>query len=579
MTVLPHNVIICMLNSKYIHSGLAPWCLMAGIKEYGSEKISASVVESNINADMSKLLSEIIAEKPEIVGFCCYIWNIDKARELCRAVKEAMPECKTVLGGPEVSYNAGQVLSENPWADYVLSGEGERPFAMLCDALLGKDDALQLPEIPGLNFKTDNDFHLSEPHTEKAAPPNPYSEEYLLTLSGRISYIEASRGCPFSCAFCLSGRCGNVRFFDVEKTKADIIKLANSGTKTIKFVDRTFNANKRRALEIWRFIADEYDRKIPHGVCIHFEIGGDLLDSECLETLSQMPTGSIQLEIGIQSFNEKTLSAINRKTDTQKLYDNIRKLVSFGNMHIHIDLIAGLPYEDFQSFRESFNRAFSLSANMLQLGFLKLLHGADMREKPEKYPCVYSQNAPYEVISTPYLSEDDIQKLRLTEDANERICNSARFRHSFGYILETLDETPFDILLGFGKCCKKHEKLTSLFDYAKLYFDYFSAFSEIDGKRLSDMLICDFFSHSRYGKLPAFLKRSDVRTKKLLEYLSKNPQTALKADAVRAAAILQSENRAVWCDSAASKENDSIYKDSVSGKYKLHFIDLLEFWE
>ncbi len=575
-----YNVLICMLNSRYIHSGLAPWCLMSGIKEYGSDKISAKVLESTVNDNIENILAEITRANPLVIGFCCYIWNIERVTELVRRVKEVLPLCKIVLGGPEVSYNAENVLKENHSVDYVLCGEGERPFALLCDALLDKSPAQALISIPGLCFRCEGGIYLSGPHTEKGEPPMPYLDEYLENLGGRISYIEGSRGCPFSCAFCLSGRCGGVRHFDISRTKENLLRLANSGTKTIKFVDRTFNADKKRAMEIWKFIASEYGVNIPRGVCVHFEIGGDLLDNACLEVLSKMPAGSIQLEMGIQSFNEKTLCAVNRKTNVTRLYENIQRLVSFGNMHIHIDLIAGLPHEDFTSFSHSFNRAFSLRANMLQLGFLKLLHGADMRENKNKYPCEYSQTAPYEVISTPWLNTEDIRKLKLIEKANDKICNSGRFTHSFGYILDATGSTPFDILLDFGIHLDSYTaKLLSLFDFAKIYYDYFSSFEKISAEVLSDKLILDFFTHSRYGKLPAFLKRQDPQIKAVLEYLSKNPESAKREGAVRAAAILQSENLAVYCDSAQTPMLDIGFKDPVTGEYKLHFVRLSDIFD
>lgn len=566
------NVIICMINSQYIHSGLAPWCLLSGLRKYGKSDINAKVIESNINADHEQLTCEIVASSPALVGFCCYIWNIDKVKPICKAIKEALPDCVTVFGGPEVSFNASAVLSENPFVDYVLSGEGELPFSMLCDAVISGDSS-KLSNVPGLCSRTNDGFNISEPYISDTTPPSPYSDDYFKALSGKISYIESSRGCPFSCAFCLSGRCGSVRFFDIEETKKSLLKLAALGTKTIKFVDRTFNANSKRAIEIWKFIKEEYGKSIPESVCVHFEIAGHLLNLESLEILSQMPKGSIQLEIGIQSFNKKTLEAINRKTNPDTLCDNIKKLVSFKNMHIHTDLIAGLPYEDFDSFKSTFNKAFSLGSNMLQLGFLKLLHGSLMRVDKDNYPCEYSRKAPYEVISTPWLPENDIHKLKLVEQVNDRISNSGRFKYSLEYILSTLPYSAFDVFLEFGENIQENLKDSiPLFQFAKLYFDFFSTFSEIDRALLSDKMICDFLSHSRYGKLPAFLKRKNPQIKRVLEYLSQNPVTKKPENAVRAVVILESEKTAVYCDSGVSKKDDIDFL--IDGQYPLHFIKL-----
>jgi len=564
------DIVICMLNSQYIHSGLAPWCLFAGIKEYCTKDISAKVIESNINADMGRIADEIVSEKPAVIGFCCYIWNINKVLSLAKEIKKRLPGCTVILGGPEVSYNARDVLKSNSFVDFILSGEGEKSFAMLCDAVASGKSVNDLTDIPGICMRDGDGYYISEPCVSDGQPVSPYTDEYFKALRGRISYIESSRGCPFSCAFCLSGRCGSVRFFDIEETKKNILALANSGSKTIKFVDRTFNANRKRALKIWSFIKNEYGKGIPEDVCVHFEIGGDLPDTESLDVLASMPSGSIQLEIGIQSFNEKTLEAINRKTDLEKLYTNIKKLVSFGNMHIHTDLIAGLPYEDLESFRFSFNRAFSLGSNMLQLGFLKLLHGAPMRVRHDIFPCKFSKDAPYEVISTPWLTEDDIAKLKLVDLANDKISNSARFRYSLKYILESVHLSPFDIFLQFGEYIKERAKHPiPLFELARLYCEFFIRFPGIDRDRLYDMMICDFFSHSRYGKLPTFLKREDPRTKKVLELLAADPSTRKKDNAVRAAAVFRSEQMAVYCDSGVSREDDVQYKEH--GHYILHF--------
>ena len=382
------KVIIGCLNSKYIHASLAPWCLLAGVRKFCKSDIDAVVVESTINANLDDFVAGI--PTADIYAFSCYIWNIEQTLYACKKLKEKF-ECKIVLGGPEVAYRAKDVLERYRFIDFVLSGEGEYNFPKLIDALNFKSS---LEVVDGLTFR-ENGSILSIPeaaHTD--TPPSPYLQEFFDNLSGRICYIETSRGCPYRCAFCLSGRCGGLRFFDIETVKENIILLANSGTKTVKFVDRTFNANYKRANEILLFIKENYGTKIPDGVCFHFEIAGDILHEDTLTILSQMPPRAVQLEIGMQSFNEETLKLINRKTNTQKLIKNIKTLLSFNNMHIHIDLIAGLTGEDLLSFKNSFNIGYNLHAHMLQMGFLKLLYGSDMRENSDKYPCEYSDKPP-----------------------------------------------------------------------------------------------------------------------------------------------------------------------------------------
>ena len=385
--------------------------------------------------------------------FSCYLWNIRETLRLAAAVKAARPGAYVVLGGPEVSYNAGEVLAENPQVDYILSGEGERSVPMLLASLAaGRKPEEAAPPIPGLCARG----FLSAPCVEEGTPPSPYAPAYLENLRGRIAYLETSRGCPYACAFCLSGRCGKPRWFPLEQAKRNILTLARSGAHTVKFIDRTFNANPAHANAILAFILKHYGRDIPAGVCFHFELAGDILREETFALLEQAPPGAFQLEIGMQSFCEKTLAAVRRKTDTGVLKQNIRRLVAMGNMHVHIDLIAGLPHEDLRTFGESFNTGYALGAQMLQLGFLKLLHGAAMREEPEEFPCVFSEGPPYEVQKTPWLSPEELDVLRAAEDALERCYNSGRFLETAAYAMAAAGLSPFVFYCRLGAAGARH---------------------------------------------------------------------------------------------------------------------------
>ena len=508
------KVIIGCLNSKYIHASLAPWCLKAGIDTFCKSDVSAKVLETTINSHLDEYIDKIINENPDVLCFCCYIWNIEKTLKICKEIKNNT-NCKIILGGPEVSYRQKNILENYEFIDIVLSGEGEESLPELLDIIYFNKD---LSTSFNTTFRFENQI-ISSPEKEyNGTPVSPYSDEFFKNLKGRICYIETSRGCPFRCAFCLSGRCSPLRFFDIKQVKENIIKLANSGTQTVKFVDRTFNANAKRANEILSFILSNYEKNIPKGVCFHFEIAGDILTEETLKILSSAPKGLIQLEIGMQSFNEETLKLINRKTDTKKLISNIKKLVSYNNIHIHIDLIAGLTGEDINSFENSFNIGYSLSPNMLQLGFLKLLYGADMRENPEKYPCKYSENPPYEVTETPWLSNDEIGKIKKCEDALERMYNSGRFLFTLEYLLNECNFTPFKLFMDFGNTIEKSD--ISLKEYATCVFNYFKDYA--DEEILKEKIVCDLLSCSSASQTPKFLLTYSPLHKKTKKYISEN---------------------------------------------------------
>lgn len=551
------KIALCVLNSKYIHSSLAPWCLFTSAKEKCSDRYSFSVIEGTINEDEDRVFERIMKEKPSVVTFTCYIWNIKKTLSLCRRIKEAVSDITLILGGPEAAYNQREILEKNCFIDYVFSGEGE---VILPEFLMEKGEAAE-----GVSYIKDGKAYISErAENDNTSYPSPYCEEYFEALGNRIAYIESSRGCPFSCAFCLSGRCGKVRFFPMERVKREILSLSSCGAKTVKFVDRTFNCNLPRAKEILSFIKDNYGKGIPDDVCFHFEIAAHIADEEFLSLIKSMPSGSVQFEAGIQSFNRKTLEAIGRKDNTEKICENIKKLLSFGNCHIHIDLIAGLPEEDFSSFVDGFNKAYSLKANMLQLGFLKILHGSPMGEERERFPCEYSSEPPYEVISTPWISSDELECLRMAENELERLSNSGRFTRTLDYVFGNTEITPYGLFYSLAVYLReKGEKGSIPLDkYTCLVYDYLNSLEGIDKRILRDRMIYDRVATNNSGVIPERLKIADGALKKAYERVREISPPVKGVN--RTVAILYTENRIIWCD---YKE-----KDRASGRYKVEAI-------
>lgn len=538
------NVVICSLNSQYIHSSLAPWCLLAGLEEYVNDGINAVVIEGTINEAPQNILDRILSHRPTLVGFCCYIWNITEIFELMKLVKQELGECVIVLGGPEVSYRAGEILRNTPLVDYAISGEGEKPFAELLRAIQNGTD---VEWVPGLCYRKGSEIIIAKPYTPSEIPPSPYTERYFSVLNGRIAYLETSRGCPYSCAFCLSGRCGGVRYYDLKRVKEELLLLAASGTQTVKLVDRTFNANRSRANEIYLFIIKRYGKEIPQGVCFHFEIAGDLLDEETVELLGTAPAGSMQFEIGLQSFNAKTLAAVNRKTDLEKLRRNISALLEKGNAHIHIDLIAGLPYENMASFIDSFNTAFALRPHMLQLGFLKLLHGSPMREDPKRFPCEYKQNPPYEVTKTPWLSEEELGLLHHTERALNLLYNRGRFSRTLDYLFSCLNQNAFELFSEFGLFLSQAGPNQNSLDYfTALVLSYYSGQLNVEKSRLRDCMVCDRLATNASGRIPKALQIHDPRLKAAIKALEH--EHGRKKAIKRGYALLYSENCLAYTD-------------------------------
>ncbi len=548
------HAVICGLNSQYIHSSLAPWCLLSGVRAY-APSVTAEVLEGTINESSDAVFARIIEKSPQVVSFSCYIWNIETVLRLTARLKRALPGLRVVLGGPEVSYRAGALLRGEPSVDYVLSGEGERPFAMLLTALSG---GLPLTDIPGLCYRDGDTVIEGEPYVTNELPPSPYCAEYFDTLNARIAYLETSRGCPFSCAFCLSGRCGGVRYYPMERVYSEILLLANSGAKTIKFVDRTFNADRKRALAIIRFIRKRYGTDVPRDVCFHFEIAGDLLDEETLTELSESPVGLFQMEIGIQSFHEPTLTAIARKTDIERLKRNVRRLLACQTVHVHVDLIAGLPREDMSTFAKSFNAAYSLSPHMLQLGFLKLLHGAPMRENTDAYPCVYSAKPPYEVISTPWMSEQDFERLHGIESVLDRLYNSGRFCRTLRYLLEATGYTPFALFETLSNFLPKER--VSLDAYTEQMYAVCGSWEGVDRETLRGYMACDRIATNPSGILPPCLRASEGERKRLKRLADTDKRFCRPVSVKRGTAYV--DGRLIYADYTVPHR--------VTGEYPLH---------
>lgn len=558
------TALICAVNSKYIHAALAPWYLLAAVEQLGDASVEAEVVEATVNEAAESVAARLVDKRPDAVLFGCYIWNITFIKKLLPLIKKDLPNTRIVLGGPEVSYNAGTVLREAPLVDYIIAGEGEAPVALLLQALARGTTPMGLP---GLCYRQGTDLVVAEPHGALEEPPDPYSPAFFAALRGRIAYLETSRGCPFSCAFCLSGREGRVRYFGLERAKNDILRLAGSGAKTIKLVDRTFNADRARARALFTFIIENYGEAISEGVCFHFEIAGDMLDAETLALLSSAPRGALQFEIGLQSFNEQTLAAVSRKTDTTRLRENIRQLLALGKCHCHIDLIAGLPFEDFVSFKESFNTAWKLRPHMLQLGFLKLLHGAPMRGAPDEFPCRYNETPPYEVTWTPWLSPEDFGHIHLAEIALDKLYNSGRFNGTLEYVIDRSGLPAFDLFYKIGDYMQRSGRDHSTLDtLTALLLQFFAQLPNVEKPALMDRLMCDRLSTNASGRLPEALWFQDPRRKQVLTAINTAEESRPMKGVKRGFALLQAENAAVYVDYTT--------KDPVTGAYPLHKVPL-----
>jgi len=409
------NIILTAINAKYIHSSLAAYSLYAYLSD--EEKQHVQIKEFTVNQQESLIVSELLRTKPDALAFSCYIWNIDMILSITETFKKVLPHVPIILGGPEVSYEF-----ESDLVDIIIRGEGEEVFREIVRTYIDERN------LPALNPSTPSLDSIPFPYTNR-----------FPTLANRIIYYETSRGCVNRCGFCLSSATEGVRFLSWERIESDLAQFLQANVKQVKFVDRTFNCSKHHAMAIWKYLI-ENDNGITN---FHFEIAGEQLDEEMLALLSTARKGLFQFEIGVQSTNPQTLTAISRATDTDLLFENVSRLMSFGNIHLHLDLIVGLPYEDYDSFRRSFNDVFVLRPHKLQIGFLKLLKGSQLRKDADKYGIVCKKNAPYSVLKTDFITFEQVNHIHKIEHMVETFYGADGFNAAVRFIL-TQFATPFD---------------------------------------------------------------------------------------------------------------------------------------
>ncbi|WP_280769327.1 B12-binding domain-containing radical SAM protein [Salipaludibacillus daqingensis] len=436
------NIVVTTLNAKYIHTCLA----LRLLKAYAQPEFNIDMCEFTIKDPEMNVVSDLYMRKPDVIGFSCYIWNIDKTLQIVKMLKKVLPKTTLLLGGPEVSFDSRYWMEKHPEIDLIVRGEGEETFKQVLKSI---ENEQSFNDIGSLAFRKNDQIILTP---EKAnlnihSISSPYRfEEDREELNKRIVYFETSRGCPFQCQFCLSSIEVGVRYFDIEKVKKDILYLIDHGAKMIKFIDRTFNIKRDYALEMFQFLIDNHQ-----GCQFQFEITADIMRPEVLEFLNEhAPKGVFRFEIGVQSTNDDTNLLVKRKQNFSKLSRTVRLIKEGGKIDQHLDLIAGLPEENYESFKRTFNDVIALDPEELQLGFLKMLRGTGMRAMANDYRYEYMDHAPYEILSNSVLSFDDVVRIKRVEDILEKYWNDHRLDHTVHYLIQHAFTTPFDFFQKFG---------------------------------------------------------------------------------------------------------------------------------
>lgn len=506
------------INSKFIHSNPAVYSL----KSYVTNEIDlipnadVEIAEYTINQRCEEILSDIFERRPDYIGFSCYIWNRSMVCELLDEIPKVLPGTEVFLGGPEVSFEKTDIFTQKPCVKAIMLGEGEETFRqLLTEYCIPKGENESLRKIPGLLLP---DGTTSERGIlDMDDVPFFYDKDIF---SNKIVYYESSRGCPFRCSYCLSSIDKDMRYRSLDKVFEHLDTFLKSEVPQVKFIDRTFNSNPKRALEIWKYIL-----KNDNGVTnFHFEIAADIMTDEQIDVISRMRTGLIQLEIGVQSTNEKTLKSINRFVDTEHIKKVVGKLQAANNTHIHLDLIAGLPYENYESFQKSFNDVFDMRPNQLQLGFLKVLKGTMMAKQTEEYGIKHCSAPPYEVLSSRWISYEEILKLKRIEEVLELYYNSAQFVNSVDCLLKEFD-TAFDFFDALAKYYVSKGYFIKSPARSRKY-DILLEFTEQINPQLKEkireLLTLDYYLRENPKSKPDFVKEVP---KMKFDYTRRNPLT------------------------------------------------------
>ena len=491
------KILLAACNAKYIHSNLAVYDLKAYSSDYDEHVI---LREYTINQPKDEILKDIYSSGADVVCFSCYIWNISFVRELIRDLVKILPKTAFWAGGPEVSYDAEKFLTEMPEMTGVMVGEGEKTFHDLLEFYIDGKDSLE--EISGIAYRTGDKIIHNGWRELMDLSAIPFVYEHLEKFENRIIYYESSRGCPFSCSYCLSSIDKKLRFRDLELVKKELQFFLDHRVPQVKFVDRTFNCKHEHAMTIWKYIL-EHDNGVTN---FHFEISADLLGEEEMELMSQMRPGLIQLEIGVQSTNPETIRAIHRHMDLKKLEHCVNRVHSFRNIHQHLDLIAGLPYEDYDTFHQSFNDVYRMKPDQLQLGFLKVLKGSLMQKEAEVYGIVYKEKEPYEVLSTNWLTYGEVLKLKMVESMVEVYYNSGQFWHTLEYLVP-FEKDAFTFYEKLGSFYEKKgysEISHSRMRRYEILLEYLQEETDVPTEVAAQKMLYDLYLREKLKKRPVF---------------------------------------------------------------------------